>query len=78
LIQCNVLTTFIIGLSLNKSIGKEPSISHDSFISVCDNEFADDYSIGDCIGQGGYGRVYKVENKSSKLIRAMKSNTLLI
>jgi len=35
--------------------------------------FSDDYDIANCIGQGGYGKVYKVSSKSTQLIRAMKS-----
>lgn len=48
-------------------------IGPDSFRNLKDNRFSDDYTIINCIGQGGYGKVYRVKHNSMGYIRAMKS-----
>jgi calcium-dependent protein kinase len=48
-------------------------ISPQSFISENSGKFSDYYRIISRIGEGGYGQVFKVQNKKSGLIRAMKS-----
>lgn len=53
-------------------------ISPESFISENTSKFSDYYRILSSIGQGGYGQVFKVQHKNSGLIRAMKSNFILI
>lgn len=49
-------------------------IGADSFRILKDHEFGKDYTILKCIGQGGYGKVYKVKHNSLGYKRAMKSN----
>lgn len=48
-------------------------ISPQSFVSEKSGRFSDYYRIISRIGEGGYGQVFKVQNKNSGLIRAMKS-----
>lgn len=48
-------------------------IGTDSFRILKDNKFTDDYMIINCIGEGGYGKVYKVVHTSMGHTRAMKS-----
>lgn len=45
----------------------------ESFISEKNGKFSDVYKVLASIGEGGYGKVFKVEHKSSQIIRAMKS-----
>lgn len=49
-------------------------IGTDTFRIVKNETYKKSYKIVGFIGQGGYGKVYKVENKVSKQIRAMKSS----
>lgn len=51
----------------------EIKIGTDSFRCLKDTNFKDMYKTLNCIGQGGYGKVYKVEHKTFKYVRAMKS-----
>lgn len=44
-----------------------------SFRVLKNNRFSDDYTIMGCLGQGGYGTVYKVKRNLTGSIRAMKS-----
>lgn len=48
-------------------------IGTDSFRCLKETNFKDVYKLLTCIGQGGYGKVYKVEHKTFKYVRAMKS-----
>lgn len=48
-------------------------IGPESFISENKGKFCDYYKIINRIGQGGYGQVFKVQNRHSGLTRAMKS-----
>lgn len=48
-------------------------IGPESFISENKGKFSDYYKIISRIGQGGYGQVFKVQNRHSGLTRAMKS-----
>ena len=48
-------------------------ISTNSFRTLKLHDFKKTYKLLKCIGQGGYGKVYKVVHKSFKDVRAMKS-----
>lgn len=48
-------------------------IGTDSFRTLKDHKFSDDYTILNCIGQGGYGKVYKCKHNTMGYTRAMKS-----
>lgn len=50
-------------------------IGTDSFRTLKVHQFSDDYTIENCIGQGGYGKVYKVKHNSMGHTRAMKSKS---
>lgn len=61
-------STFLIMTGfINIEIGPQ------SFIKENAGKFSDYYKIITRIGQGGYGQVFKVQNRNSGLLRAMKS-----
>ena len=57
----------------SSAILESVKIGTDSFRTVKDHKFSDDYTIINCIGQGGYGKVYKVKHNQMGHTRAMKS-----
>ena len=63
-LQCKMTKTRSF---INFKIGPE------SFISENKGKFSDYYKIISSIGQGGYGQVFKVQNRHSGMRRAMKS-----
>ena len=52
-------------------------IGADNFRIVNQQKFRDVYSLRGFIGQGGYGKVYRVMHRKSKEVRAMKSTKSL-
>jgi hypothetical protein len=52
---------------------EDVKIDTESFRCLKSTQFNQTYRIVKCIGQGGYGKVYKVEHKTFKYTRAMKS-----
>lgn len=53
-------------------------IGTDTFRIVKNESYKNAYKIIGYIGQGGYGKVYKVEHRVSKQIRAMKSKEIIL
>ena len=51
---------------------KSLKINKESFVSIYKGDITQYYEIIKKIGEGGYGKIYKVKNKESRDIRAMK------
>ena len=51
---------------------KELKINKESFVTITKGDITQNYEIIKKIGEGGYGKIYKVKNKESGDIRAMK------
>jgi len=61
-----------IELLVNQEAHPTIKISTNNFITENKGRVEDKYKILSLIGKGSYGRVYKVQHRSSKLFRAMK------
>ena len=59
--------------SYSSALLDDIKIDIQSFRVLKNNRFSDDYTIMGCLGQGGYGTVYKVKQNLTGSIRAMKS-----
>ena len=59
--------------SFSSAVLDDIKIDMKQFRVLKTNRFSDDYTIMGCIGQGGYGTVYKVRHNSFGATRAMKS-----
>ena len=51
---------------------KKLKINKESFVTINKGDITQFYEIVKKIGEGGYGKIYKVKNKESGDIRAMK------
>ena len=51
---------------------KKLVINKESFVTIKKGDITQNYEIIKKIGEGGYGKIYKVKNKESGDIRAMK------
>ena len=51
---------------------KNLKINKESFVSIIKGDITQFYEIVKKIGEGGFGKIYKVKNKESGDIRAMK------
>ena len=52
---------------------KQMKVSVDIFVSLKKGSFSLQYNIGEVLGEGAYGKVWKVTHKTTKIMRAMKS-----
>ena len=48
-------------------------VSVDIFVSLKKGAISSYYTIGEVLGEGAYGKVWKVTHKKSLMVRAMKS-----
>ena len=48
-------------------------VSVDIFVSLKKGTITANYILGDVLGEGAYGKVWKVTHKTTHMIRAMKS-----
>ena len=61
--------------SQNKKLNKKPSLKFDksNFIRMKTKSLFDEYEIKEKLGEGAYGAVYKVQQRTTLFLRAVKA-----
>lgn len=65
--------------SNNKSISqrdKGSPFGPENFVQTKSSSFALDYLLIKCVGEGSYGKVFRVVHRKTDLVRAMKSSQI--